>query len=268
MNLQKFEKAGRWLFGFTLVGGMIMSTSGVELLPAILGIIFLTALAGFPNFWREIRWRRVFLFSVMVMLVAPGMYYWAVWNKQYDPVAVFCYWAALPLVDYDPRSGLSLADWLPFWVMNGMLYGFVIESFCALSKQRGIKNIEVCLRRDSERQGDVPPFGLAGISCLGCLAVVFFAVQFLTYSGLHFMEGLLPAFFIGPLATAFAVLYRSSWQRELPARRRVAVVAWRSVVIFGVVSIVILLMGAVLMILVMSGGLGTFRPRGEYCAFN
>jgi len=251
MNPQRFEKAGKWLFGITLVGGIVFSTNGFEFLPVITGIVFLTALAGFPGFRQQMRWRRMFLFSIAAMLIPLGMYYLATLDNLGDPVADFYFWAVWPLADEDTISGISLTYLLPFWaLMNGLLFGFIIESFSALSKQQCIKRIEACVRRDSEEEGDVPPFGLAGILCLACMAVICLTAWSLAGLSLRLYEWLVPGLFvIGPMATTFITLYRSSWRLELPATRRVVAIMLRSSVIFGVVLFIVLLICMAMMFL-------------------
>lgn len=246
MTSQKLEIAGKWLFGMALVAGIVFSTSGIELLPFILGLVFLTALPGFPGFRHEIRWRRMLLFSVVAMTVLLGAFYWIItrYNDfEQGRFIDFCLWMVWPLGDLAINGALPPVYWLPFWTMDGLLFGFIIESFFALSKQRGLKRIEACVRRNSEEEGDVPPFGLAGILCMASLAVIFLAARLLAGSTHRLYEWLFPIFFIsGPLATAFLVLHRSSWQRELPAKRRAVSILLRSCVIVGVVLFVVLLM--------------------------
>jgi hypothetical protein len=260
MNLQKLEKACRWLFGIVVVGAIIFSTSAIEFLPFIIGIVFLAALAGFPGFRRQIRWRRVFFFGAAAMVVIPGMYYWAVLNNTDDTIADFCLWTVWPLVDEKTNSGITLPYWLLFWVLKGLLFGFIIESLSALNKQRGVKRAAACVRRDSEAEGNVPPFGLAGILSMTCLAVIFLSVRFLAGLTPRLNEWLIPAYIIiGPVATAFFTIYRSSWQRELSGKQRMVAIMLRSGLIFGVVLFVILL------IFVAIGFLAALEvPRGQY----
>jgi hypothetical protein len=261
MWLQKLEKAGKWLFGFTVAGGIVLSASSIiEFLPVIIGVVFLAALPGFPDFRRQFHWRRMLLFSGIAMLALQGMYYWAILDYNTgDLSAGVCLWAVWPLVDYDTNSGVPWAYWIPFWLMKGLLFGFIIESFSVLNKQRGVKRIAACVRRDSEAEGDVPPFGLAAALCMACLAAIFWVLHSLASSSPRLIEWLLPVLFIGPPAAAFIILYRSSWQCEVPATQRVVAIMLRSSVIFGVVLLVILLM------LMAMGFVASIEvPRGQY----
>lgn len=250
MNFQIVEKAGKWLFGVVLAGGIVFSTNGVEFLPFIAGIVFLAALPGFPDFRRQIHWRRVFLLGTIAMLVPLGMYYWGCLNNSDDPVADFCYWAIWPLVDEDTNGDAPLAYWLPFWVMKGLLFGFIIESLSALSKQRGVKRVGACVRRNSEEEGDVPPFGLAGIFCMVCMTAICLAARSLAGLNPRLDEWLLPTLFIiGPTTAPFVILYCSSWQREMPATRRMIAIVLRSSAIFGVVLFIVLMMSLAILLL-------------------
>ncbi len=259
-TVMRLEKAGKWLFGFTVAGSIVLSASAsVEFQPVIIGIIFLAALPGFPDFRRQIRWGRMLLFSVAAVLAIQGMYYWAI-NHDWDDMSVdFCLLAVWPLVDYDTNSGLSWAYWIPFWMMKGLLFGFIIESFSALNKQRAVKKIAACVRRDSEAQGEVPPFGLVAALCMACLTGIFLTMRSLAGLSPRLMGWLFPVLFIGPFAVAFIILYRSSWRCEATATRRVVAITLRSSIIFGIVLLIILL------ILAAIGFVASIEvPRGQY----
>jgi len=98
-----------------------------------------------------------------------------------------------------------------------------------------------------------PPIGLAGIACFVCLAVVYLAAR--PFIGFLDRWGIQWAFYISlPIATAFTILYRSSWHQELPSVTRILSMILSSCIIF----VVALLLGALAVVVVsvfFSGGM-------------
>ena len=75
-----------------------------------------------------------------------------------------------------------------------------------------------------------PPFGIAGLACLGCLAVVYLATKpFLVLHEVWARSALVTCF---PIAVVFTILYCSSWHRELGRVRRILSVLLSSCALF------------------------------------
>jgi hypothetical protein len=214
MNLQKLEKHRKWLFWISLVIGIILCSS-IELLPIVIGGILLTAILAFPAFRSRIHLRRLIIFSACATVLF---------------LMVFCETYLMDLADHDV---MRLADGLPLWTIMGLILGLILESFFVLFR-------EVIARRGWMAEENSPPFGLAGLACLICLAIIYWVIQLLiAIPNPRLKECLFPALIvIVPLSAPFLILYGSSWRRELPATRRVLSIALRSGVIFGVVLII------------------------------
>lgn len=257
---QKLEKACRWLFGLIVFGAIVFSTSAFELLPFIIGIVFLAALPGFPDFRRQIHWRRMLIFSAVAAIAILVMYYWMILDDARGTIVDFCWLAIWPLVDDDANIDIPSLYCLSFCALKGLLFGFIAEAFIALNKQRGLRRVVTCVRRDSEKEGNVPPFGLAGMASITCLAVILLSVRFLANLSPRWHGWLIPVLMInGPIATAFFTLYGSSWQRGLSGTRRVVAITLQSSLIFGMVLFIVLLM------LLAIGFLASlWVPRGQY----
>lgn len=89
------------------------------------------------------------------------------------------------------------------------------------------------MSNNEQPEASRPPIGIAGISCFGCLPVVYLATRpfigFLDKWGIQWL-----LYTSIPILIAFIVLYRSSWHRELPTVTRILSMLLSAVIIFTV----------------------------------
>src|SRR5215472_16860927 len=95
-----------------------------------------------------------------------------------------------------------------------------------------------------ELNGNVSPLLIAGLACLLCMPVVFFATRPVIWlSSAAWVPWLLAAIFVAvPFAVAFMVLYRCAWHDEQTRTRRLLAIIVSTCIIVG---IDLLLTGAV-----------------------
>jgi hypothetical protein len=90
-----------------------------------------------------------------------------------------------------------------------------------------MQNVKLCEEYE-------PPFGLAVLACLLCAPVIYWLAEpLLTQLASSTVRSLI--YWLSPLIAAFLTLYLSAWHRELPQFRRIILLAFHSIVIFGCV---------------------------------
>lgn len=80
-----------------------------------------------------------------------------------------------------------------------------------------------------------PPIGIAGLACLATVAIIHYATEPLL-SHLLVWWGRLLIYLAAPIAAAFAILFQSSWRRDLPRAKRILIVGvWSCIIFIGLV---------------------------------
>ena len=82
-----------------------------------------------------------------------------------------------------------------------------------------------------------PPFGIAGLACLACLVIIHCATGPLLSHLLVWWCRLL-IYLAAPIATAFTILYHSSWHREFSRAKRAVVIGISSCIVVVVTLLV------------------------------
>jgi len=87
-------------------------------------------------------------------------------------------------------------------------------------------------------------FFMAGLVCLACLPVIYFATRLVVWwVHMPWVPWLLVFLFILiPLAVTFIILYSSAWHQEWPRARRIVSAGLSSCMIFGVDLFVVALL--------------------------
>jgi hypothetical protein len=271
MNSLRWAAFGRGLFWVVLALAGTMSLNDIEALPLLLIFALLAAPLLFPRLRRHIKMRRVAILSLGAMAVFLGTFYWIICFYHPDDsgaLAADCLWAIWPLGDL-LNGGVPQIDWVPLWILKGLLFGFLMESLLALTKlaQRDIAVPAISHDEPLEaHQPPQPPFGAAGTVCLVYMAIIYLAsIPLVTLYPSRLTGWLLfIVYMIGPLSGVFMVLYFSGWYRQRTTASRLFSVMWRACAVFGVTSLFVALIILGVLTFLLFGFYGYGSGRGQY----
>lgn len=252
--------------------GGAMSLNEIEAFPLLLIFVLVAGPLLFPGLRRQIKMRRVLILSLGAMMVFLGTFYWIIYFYRPDDsgaLAADCLWAIWPLGDL-LNGGVPQIDWVPLWILKGLLFGFLIESLLALTKlaQTDVTVMAVAQDEPEAHQSPQPPFGVAGAVCLVYMAIIYLASIPLVALYPSRLTGwlLFIVYMIGPLSGVFMVLYFSGWYRQRTTAWRLFSVMWRSCAVFGVTSLFVALIILGLLTFLVFGFYGCDSGSGQYGA--